>query len=171
MVFYLEHRRSFGEALKPILGSDNIHFCGDAWRETGKCIRQLRLERRRRAAYHGASETASHEYSGRTSHPFPSGRYGACRGFRIRLSFRFSLQDKKAEKTTKGSRKLVKCLVCGEIFDSSLEVCPVCGVGRENFVPVEEKETTYRKDGDEFYVILGNGTARTECGESSPGAG
>ena len=69
------------------------------------------------------------------------------------------LQDKKAEKTTKGSRKLVKCLVCGEIFDSSLEVCPVCGVGRENFVPVEEKETTYRKDGDEFYVILGNGTA------------
>ena len=44
------------------------------------------------------------------------------------------LQDKKAEKTTKGSRKLVKCLVCGEIFDSSLEVCPVCGVGRENFM-------------------------------------
>ena len=77
-------------SIKADLGSDNIHFCGNTWRETGKCIRQLRLERRRRAAYHGASETASHEYSGRTSHPFPSGRYGACRGFRIRLSFRFS---------------------------------------------------------------------------------
>ena len=49
------------------------------------------------------------------------------------------LQDKenpkKSAKTT-----LVKCLVCGAIFDSSMEICPVCGVGKENFVPVEEEE-------------------------------
>ena len=79
--------------------------------------------------------------------------------FEYGYNFGSLLQDKKTGETVKGSRRLVKCLVCGEIFDSSLEVCPVCGVGRENFVPVEEKESTYRKDGDEFYVILGNGTA------------
>lgn len=59
----------------------------------------------------------------------------------------------------KGTRSLVKCLVCGEIFDSSLEICPVCGVGKENFVPVEVSDTEYRNDTSEYYVILGNGAA------------
>lgn len=58
-----------------------------------------------------------------------------------------------------GRRKLVKCLVCGEIFDASLTICPVCGVGREHFVPVEEEETGYHEDTDRRYVILGNGAA------------
>lgn len=58
-----------------------------------------------------------------------------------------------------GAKTLVKCLVCGEIFDSSLEICPVCGVGKENFVPVEAQAATYRRDSNEFYVILGNGAA------------
>lgn len=58
-----------------------------------------------------------------------------------------------------GKSKLVKCLVCGEIFDSSMEICPVCGVGRENFVEVEEEETGFRRDSKEYYVILGNGAA------------
>ena len=68
------------------------------------------------------------------------------------------LQEKENPKKT-GARTLVKCLVCGEIFDSSLDICPVCGVGRENFVPYEKEETSFRKDSDEFYVILGNGAA------------
>ena len=29
------------------------------------------------------------------------------------------------------AERLWKCLVCGEIFDSSLGICPVCGVGKE----------------------------------------
>ncbi len=58
-----------------------------------------------------------------------------------------------------GRRKLVKCLVCGEIFDASLEICPVCGVGKEHFVPVNAEETGYRRDTDDRYVILGNGAA------------
>lgn len=66
---------------------------------------------------------------------------------------------KENTKKAKGPRTLVKCLVCGEIFDSSLEICPVCGVGKENFVPVEAEETSYRKDSRDFYVILGNGAA------------
>lgn len=64
---------------------------------------------------------------------------------------------KKAKKT--GARTLVKCLVCGEIFDSSMEVCPVCGVGKENFVPVDEEPVDYSNNTDNYYVIVGNGTA------------
>ncbi len=66
-------------------------------------------------------------------------------------------RPKKKEKT--GARSLVKCLVCGEIFDSSMEVCPVCGVGRENFVPVDEETVDFSNDTQNYYVIIGNGTA------------
>lgn len=67
--------------------------------------------------------------------------------------------QKKENPKKKGSRTLVKCLVCGEIFGSSMEICPVCGVGKENFVPVDAEESSFRKDTDHFYVILGNGAA------------
>ena len=63
----------------------------------------------------------------------------------------------KAEE--KGARTLVKCLVCGEIFDSSIEICPVCGVGKENFIEVEAEESAVLNNTEEYYVILGNGTA------------
>lgn len=70
------------------------------------------------------------------------------------------VQNKKPElPARKGGRKLVKCLVCGEIFDASLEICPVCGVGKENFVPVEEEVSGFVNNTEEFYVILGNGAA------------
>ena len=69
------------------------------------------------------------------------------------------LQNKENVKKSTGPKKLVKCLVCGEIFDASLEVCPVCGVGKENFVPVDVEESSYRKDTKNFYVILGGGAA------------
>lgn len=58
-----------------------------------------------------------------------------------------------------GETKKVKCLVCGEIFDASLKVCPVCGVGSENFVPVESEEPKFFRNSEEHYVILGNGAA------------
>lgn len=69
------------------------------------------------------------------------------------------LLDKENPKKAAGKTSLVKCLVCGEIFDSSLEICPVCGVGKENFVPVESETTAYRKDTSNLYAILGNGAA------------
>lgn len=70
------------------------------------------------------------------------------------------VQEKEALLPGKqGGRQLVKCLVCGEIFDSALEVCPVCGVGREYFVPAEEQESGFIRDTEETYVILGNGAA------------
>ncbi len=58
---------------------------------------------------------------------------------------------------SKGTRSLVKCLVCGAIFDSSMDTCPVCGVGSDKFVPVEDTSTSFRKDTEERFVILGGG--------------
>ena len=70
------------------------------------------------------------------------------------------VQNKEPVKPKKkGARTLVKCLVCGEIFDSSLEICPVCGVGKENFIEVEAEESAVLNNTEEYYVILGNGTA------------
>ena len=70
------------------------------------------------------------------------------------------VQEKEPEQSRRqGGQKLVKCLVCGEIFDASLEVCPVCGVGRESFVPVEARESSFSNNTRERYVILGNGAA------------
>ncbi len=74
-------------------------------------------------------------------------------------NFGCMLLDKENPKKAKGKTSLVKCLVCGEIFDSSLEICPVCGVGKENFVPVESEKTEYRKDTKNLYAVLGNGAA------------
>ncbi len=54
---------------------------------------------------------------------------------------------------------LVKCLVCGAVFDASIEVCPVCGVGEQYFVPVDEDDKPKVKDTNQHYVILGGGIA------------
>ncbi|MCD8106218.1 MAG: FAD-dependent oxidoreductase [Lachnospiraceae bacterium] len=62
--------------------------------------------------------------------------------------------------------RLVKCLVCGEIFDASLGACPVCGVGLDQCVPVEEEEISYRKDTSLRYVILGGGVAGVSAAEA-----
>lgn len=78
----------------------------------------------------------------------------------------FVLEKNHPKKEKKhGARKLVKCLVCGEIFDSSLDTCPVCGVGREYFVDVDVEESSFRKDTDEHFVILGNGIAGLSAAE------
>lgn len=69
------------------------------------------------------------------------------------------LLEKPNEKKNSARTTLVKCLVCGEIFDSSLEICPVCGVGKENFVPVEVEDNEWFNDTEDFYLILGNGAA------------
>lgn len=61
---------------------------------------------------------------------------------------------------------LVKCLVCGEIFDASLGICPVCGVGLELCVPVDAEEVGYKVKTDRRYVILGGGIAAVSAAES-----
>lgn len=66
----------------------------------------------------------------------------------------------------KGKRKLVKCIVCGEIFDSEIDTCPVCGVGREYFIPYDGEEILFRKDTQETFIILGNGAAGISAAEA-----
>lgn len=75
------------------------------------------------------------------------------------------MQRKEAVKPV-GNTGLVKCLICGEIFDASLALCPTCGVGPENFVPVEANTVTYRKNTDRTYVILGSGRAAVSAAEA-----
>lgn len=90
---------------------------------------------------------------------FKPGEENLIDAYEYGYNFGCTLQNKENTKKANGNRTLVKCLVCGEIFDSSLEICPVCGVGKENFVPVEVEENDYRKDTQNFYVILGGGAA------------
>ncbi|QNM05545.1 FAD-dependent oxidoreductase [Qiania dongpingensis] len=89
---------------------------------------------------------------------FKPGEVDRIDAYEYGYNFGCLLLDKENPKKT-GARKLVKCLVCGAIFDSSLEICPVCGVGKENFVFVEETVTEFSRNTRDFYVILGNGAA------------
>lgn len=61
---------------------------------------------------------------------------------------------------------LVKCLVCGEIFDASLGTCPVCGVGLDQCVPVEADEAVFKKNTNRTYLILGGGIAAVSAAEA-----
>lgn len=62
--------------------------------------------------------------------------------------------------------RLVKCLVCGEIFDASLGACPVCGVGLDQCQPVDEEEIAYRRDTDFRYLIIGGCSAGIAAAEA-----
>ncbi len=63
-------------------------------------------------------------------------------------------------------KELVKCLVCGEVFDASLGICPVCGVGLDQCIPAEEEVVTYLKDTDRRYVIIGGGIASVSAADA-----
>lgn len=90
---------------------------------------------------------------------FKPGEVDMLNAYDYGYNFGCLLQDKENPKKKSAKTTLVKCLVCGEIFDSSLEVCPVCGVGKENFVPVEAEDTGYRRDTQSLYAIIGGGAA------------
>ena len=63
---------------------------------------------------------------------------------------------KKAKSATPGK---VRCLVCGAVFDANTEICPVCGVGKDKFLPFEEAAQGLRRDTGEVYLIAGGGPA------------
>lgn len=90
---------------------------------------------------------------------FKSGKNDLIEAYEYGYNFGCILQNKENPRTKSAKRGLVKCLVCGEIFDESLQICPVCGVGKENFVPVEEEENNFCRDTSEKFLILGNGAA------------
>ncbi len=73
------------------------------------------------------------------------------------------LKKEQKKQSSGGARTLVKCLVCGAIFDSSLSECPVCGVGPENFVPAGDAGSGFKNNTDRHYLILGGGIAGLEA--------
>ncbi|MBS6196056.1 MAG: FAD-dependent oxidoreductase [Clostridiales bacterium] len=90
---------------------------------------------------------------------FKPGENNLIDAYEYGYNFGCILQEKENPKKKQGKSQLVKCLVCGEIFDSSLEICPVCGVGKENFVPSDVEENQFTNNTKNFYVIIGNGAA------------
>lgn len=79
-------------------------------------------------------------------------------GFNVGCSLQKILNPRKP--------KLVKCLVCGEIFDASLGTCPVCGVGLDQCVPVDEDAVTFKNNTENRYLILGGGIAAVSAAEA-----
>ena len=62
--------------------------------------------------------------------------------------------------------RLMKCLVCGEIFDASLGVCPVCNVGLDKCVPVDDEVINYKEDTNRIYLIAGGGAAALSAAQA-----
>ena len=77
----------------------------------------------------------------------------------VAFGYRFALHMLQKQEKPSARGTLVKCAVCGEIFDSSVETCPVCGVGAEYFVPVADPDTGFRLHQKEKFVIIGGGAA------------
>ena len=65
--------------------------------------------------------------------------------------------------------RLVKCIVCGLVFDSALGECPLCGAGLDKCVPVEGEEINYKIDTDRTYVIIGASGAGIAAAEAIRG--
>lgn len=58
----------------------------------------------------------------------------------------------------------VKCLICGAIFEDTLDNCPICGVGREFFEPVLEEDKVEKTNNKNYNVlIIGGGIAALEA--------
>lgn len=90
---------------------------------------------------------------------FKPGKNDFIDAYEYGYNFGCLLQNKENPRTKSAKNGLVKCLVCGEIFEEGTEICPVCGVGKENFVPYAEEEVSFKHNTQERFVILGNGAA------------
>jgi flavorubredoxin/NADPH-dependent 2,4-dienoyl-CoA reductase/sulfur reductase-like enzyme len=80
--------------------------------------------------------------------------------------FGCKLLNRELKSPVVNTGKLVKCVICGAIFDASITVCPVCGAGEESFVPYEEETKRSGMDSDRIYVILGGGAAAVSAAEA-----
>lgn len=76
--------------------------------------------------------------------------------FKLGMDFGKAIVEKKQPK----ARKKWRCLVCGQIFEGEEppEVCPACGVGKENFV-AEKMEDEFINDNSDKFLIIGGGIA------------
>lgn len=54
---------------------------------------------------------------------------------------------------------MYKCLICGQIFDESYDICPICGVGKENFIVIKDDNKNTTTDKKITVAIVGAGIA------------
>ncbi|MBF8982586.1 FAD-dependent oxidoreductase [Lutibacter sp. B2] len=61
-----------------------------------------------------------------------------------------------------------KCVVCGEIFegDQPPDICPVCGVGKDQFVNIKKETIDFESTTTEKIIIIGNNGAGTSAAEA-----
>lgn len=54
-----------------------------------------------------------------------------------------------------------KCKVCGYVYEGNMppEICPLCGVGPDEFEEINTKDIKYMSDSKENILIIGNGIA------------
>ena len=73
------------------------------------------------------------------------------------------LEDEKPPQGT----KVWKCVVCGEMIigEQAPSVCPVCGVGPDQFVAIEQDEVKFHSQEKKTFVIVGSGVAGTTAAE------
>ncbi len=66
------------------------------------------------------------------------------------------------------TRKIWKCQVCGEVVHGLTPPlqCPVCGVGPEQFVAMDEEHTGFKSEEAKSIIIIGNGAAGTSACEA-----
>ncbi len=80
--------------------------------------------------------------------------------------FGCTVQNKENDRSAKKTGGQVRCLVCGAVFDADAKCCPVCGVGPEQFVPLEKEQSGRRKDTEELFLVLGGGVAAVRAVEA-----
>lgn len=68
----------------------------------------------------------------------------------------------------KNTERSWKCLICGEIVKgpNPPEKCPVCGVGPEQFVEVQEQQVEVKSMAAEDFIIVGGGIAGLKAAEA-----
>ncbi len=54
-----------------------------------------------------------------------------------------------------------KCTICNEVFEQEEcpKICSVCGASEDKFIEIAKVENNFRKDTDEYFLIIGNGAA------------
>ncbi|GHU55922.1 oxidoreductase [Clostridia bacterium] len=75
---------------------------------------------------------------------------------------------KKPEVSKNAPLRRFKCLICGEIVESAdfPDICPVCGVGKEQFVEIAQEDASAQKPTDETFIIVGGGAAGLSAAEA-----
>jgi len=85
------------------------------------------------------------------------------KAFLLGVEFAKAIQQKKQDV----SKLKWRCLICGHIHEGAEppEICPACGVGKENF-ELLQVEDAFNKDTDEKFVIIGGGVAALSAAEA-----